>query len=402
MPAKSSKRSSTKKPLKKEPIKGSILSLEDSVKKAIKTIKTSAYKGTFVKVELEAQINRNRSVWDDSRCAEYILDNISQKARSCLVFGKFYVDGSVDSEYTFTVPLDNVYEVLEYIKAFKKLAQEAGTGMSVKGAGMHIAILTNPDGVYPEDNGFDQVYAKNFAYSMTKLIPALFFLGSSNAISRGLNYRPPKIDIDDKYAAITGHAGVFEYRVFETCYNKPEAFLDFFCVIAKSLQFFSPTKVTLPFFDTIGKLLIPDNGYHLSRFYFTANHLKALDLGLAILKPDHKTIEQLKKERNFQVTEDKIVEEDQKLERELNLEFEIVQRQFKDKLEKRKQQLSDWYDQEMAVVPELIDYSKDECIKNGIDQMIRENSSMTDRKKYIDVKKANRLSTGNRCYSVNV
>lgn len=322
-------------------IKPGTITLEKSLAKAIKLIKTCPYKGTHIKVELEGHLVRdfpNGNFGNNSYCATFIKDHVSQEALDALVFCKFYFDGSVDSEFTFTLPIDKVTLVVEFIKAFKELALAVGNGLNTTGAGMHIAILSNTAGKYPlTRRSITSPYQENFVHTMNRLLPALYFLGSANAISRNLRFRHPQVDLHSKHNAITGHKGVFEYRVFETCYDKPEAFLDFVCVIAKTLQFYSGKLVEFPFFGTIGELAMPDNAYHLGRFYFTLDHIKALDLGLAILKPDHKTIEQLKKERNFGVNLQEMTVKEQA---EMN-RWKAEHVAQKEVFEKKKQEIGD-------------------------------------------------------------
>jgi hypothetical protein len=345
--------------------------MEDSIADSIELIKNSKYKGTAIKVELEANLDRVDSdngycrtcdsdgyyycdncndgviptfdeaadtyidvdcgecggqgridceecpaessyeFSDEDTCKDYMEDRVSPEARKALVYSQFYNDGSVDSEYTFTVKLKDIKYIPEFIKAFKMLADENGNGMDVDGAGMHIAILNSKDGNYPEGNSLNDTYAKNFANSMTHLLPALYFLGSSDHRSRGLGYRKPQIGLRDKYSAITGHMGVFEYRVFETCYDRPEAIFDFIAVVAKSLQFYAAKEVQLDWFGKIGAVGFKD-GHGLDRLYYTSTHLKALKAGLKVLKPDYKTVDQLFKERNFSVTAKKIQEDRKK------------------------------------------------------------------------------------------
>jgi len=186
------------------------------------------------------------------------------------------------------------------------MAGEIGNGLDTRGAGMHIAILNDADGRYgyPSHNNLDEVCTDNFVDSMTPLLPALYFLGSATHDSRGLSYRRPRIsspwhEDGEKYCAINGGNGVFEFRVFETCYQKPEAFYDFLIVIANSLKFYSRTA-----HDTrmnLGSLGFK-RGEGLTRFYYTENHLKALDRGLKLLRPKYKTVEKLKAERGFKYT----------------------------------------------------------------------------------------------------
>ena len=334
--------------------------VEKAVQKAVQTIKRSPYGGTAIKVELEAQLDRENSseryetcdyctgdgyidcpdctdgtidderdnetecntcwgsaridceecdgrgeiesesgrYWDEDACYEYIHDYVSKGAKDALIYSKFYDDGSVDSEFTFTVDINKPYAVLEFIEAFKSLAQEIGNGMDVDGAGMHIAILNSKSGGYPGGNRLDSRRARNFKRSMTHLLPALYFLASPNHQTRGFGYRCPKIDLDDKYSAITGHQGVFEYRVFDTCYDQPKAFLDFLCVIANSMKFYSLREVKRPFFDKIGDVRLKDNR-NIPSMYDNVKLYQALKAGVEVLKPSYKTFDQLKKERGY-------------------------------------------------------------------------------------------------------
>lgn len=340
----------------------------DYIKAPIKFIKSCAYKGTHLKVELEANLNRRggfisclmcrgrgyrfcrdcsngfidggqkivcdvckgwfriacnqckqsgskvTKIMGDNECAKFIFDNVSLKARKALVFSLFYPDGSVGSEFTFTLPLEKSFYAIEFINAFKKLSDYIGGGLDTNGAGMHLAILNSKSGKYPEGNSVDGTCVNNFARAMYHFLPVLYFLGSTSFKSRGLNFRGPQISTGKSSAinyAAGGH-GCFEYRFFETCYERPEAILDDICVIAKTLKYYKSTYKRESFFGTIGKLGIRD-GLGVHRFYFTEQHLKALEAGLEYLKPDHKTFTQLKRERNFTITHERLKRGEEKL-----------------------------------------------------------------------------------------
>lgn len=245
--------------------------------------------------------------WSEDNCEDFIRKTVSDEAREALIYGNFYNDGSVDSEFTFTLPIAKAELAVEYIEAFKALADEIGNGMDTRGAGMHIAILNDPNGsygTYGSHNELDEVCTENFVSSVQPLLPALYFLGSSTHESRGLYYRRPRIsspwhENGEKYCAINGGGGCFEYRLFETCYNKPEAFYDYLIVIANTLKFYSKTPHdTRMNLGTLGFKA----GEGLTRFYYTENHLKALDKGLKLLRPKYKSLERLKSERGFKYT----------------------------------------------------------------------------------------------------
>jgi len=244
-----------------------------------------------------------------------------------LKYAEFYRDGSVDSEFTFTVDFDHIDLALEFIKAFKALSVAIGGGLDTHGAGMHIAILNSPDCHYPGGNRLKDVCTYNFVDAVSPLLPALYFLGSADFRSRGTGFRRPYISSPwhnnaHKYAAINGRDGCFEFRVFETCYQRPEAVIDFLIVIAKALKYYSPKSV-----DTrmkIGRIGWKDQGEGLARFYYTSDHLKALDGGLRLLKPEYKSMEQLKQERGFNFGVGDIKKVEQERREEWRKEYEGV------------------------------------------------------------------------------
>lgn len=307
---------------------------------ALKFIAECPYKGTAIKFELEAQLNRegddeycedcddgswfdeeaNEYVdcescggtgyyshggdWNEQACQSFILSHIPAKVQKALIFSEFYNDGSVDSEFTFTLPLAKAAYALYVVEAFNMLAEEIGHGLETYGAGMHTAILNNPEGRYGRSdwNTLDNTCTHNFQQAMYPLLPALYFLASPDHKARGLSYRGPSI-AGGKSSAIGLNNGVFEYRVFETCYQRPLAIIDNVIVIAKTLRFYKPEPT-----DTranIGQIGIKE-GSGLDRFYFSIDHIKALKHGLSFLKPDYKSVTRLEMERAFKVDEGQI------------------------------------------------------------------------------------------------
>jgi hypothetical protein len=268
-----------------------------AIKQAIDSMKKGSYKATAIKVELEADLSRDDDDYDCGTCAEFICEQVSRKTRKHTIFSKFYYDGSVDSEFTVTVDINHPECIIDYINAFNALTEEIGNGADTSGAGMHIAILNSKDGNYPQGNELKTDCNQNFKAAVTPLLPALFFMGSCDYNSRDLGYRAPRV-ARDKYSAVHAN-GCYEFRVFETCYKYPDRFYDYLVTIAKCLQFYSPKKVLPSFTGTIGTLGMPSDGDGLGRFYFTYEHVKALDKGLAIIKPSYKSIATLKKERGL-------------------------------------------------------------------------------------------------------
>jgi len=363
---------------------------EEAVSKAIKFIKNCPYKGTAIKIELEAQLGRENNTrscancngsgemicsecdatldncspcdsngfitcegcngegrssmgqrsLNEQQCQDFLLANVSSEAKNSLIFSKTYYDGSVDTEFTFTLPIDKARYAVEFIRSFKKLSKHITQTPHVYGAGMHIAILNSTDGYYPEGNRLDPRRTKNFKESMTKLLPALFFLASSDYRSRRLNYRLPRVSAN-KYSAISYLSNCFEYRVFETCYDRPEAILDFICIIANTLQYYHYRKKTHSFFGKVGKFGFIDLGQGIERFYKNETNYKALMEGVKILKPSYKTITELKRERNFKLnltkirTKEKLKEniwrgEYRRLKQSLTGEYEKIIKKYRD------------------------------------------------------------------------
>lgn len=236
----------------------------------------------------------------DDYCKTLILNRISPEAREALTFSKFYRDGSVDSEYTFTIPIEKARLLPEFLVAFKSLSEDTGK-LEVGKAGMHMALMTSGDysGGRVQGPALDPDKLTNFKTEMVKLMPALFFLGSADHRSRELGYRRPIIS-DTKYSAIHVIYGGFEYRVFQTCYDKPEMILQFVQVIAKTLKFYGTTTIKKPMFRKFDFYECQDRSKaYVSRFFQTPEAIEALDKGLEYLKPDGTTADLLKAQRYF-------------------------------------------------------------------------------------------------------
>lgn len=236
--------------------------------------------------------------YDEDYCDDYIQQAVPSEVRSRLTYGEFYEDGSVDSEFTFTVPIEHARDIVEWINAFKSLGSEIGNGIETGGAGMHISVI--PDyakGNYPVREQMPEENIVNFREQMTTLLPALYFLASPNSTSRELGYRQPRVDDDEKYSAIYTHGDTcIEYRLFETTYDNPEDIFTQIEVIAKTLQFYAdPDKKVQRIGDYFG---ISDAwGHNLKRFYDTPEKVAILRKQLVYLKPEGKTQAQLFRER---------------------------------------------------------------------------------------------------------
>lgn len=261
--------------------------------------------------------------YEESTCEEFMRNYVPREVRDRLVYGQFYDDGSVDSEFTFTVHIDHIKDVMNWIEAFKALAKECGSGdgIDVRGAGMHISVI--PDymsGEYPCDDGrLNRDGVRNFTQQVTKLLPALFFLASADHRSRATNYRHVEIT-EDKYGAISTHDdSCFEFRIFETCYEQPEAFFDYIEVIANCLRYYADPTASA---KTLGKkFCFNEHGEGVSRFFETCDQLRVLNAQIKELKPRNKTYKRLKQERGVNHTIKSLTLEDKKKAAQLRVEW---------------------------------------------------------------------------------
>ncbi len=323
----------------------------------------------------------------DDECSEFMLSHVSREAREALIFHLFYPDGSVGSEFTFTLPLNKAAYAVEFIQAFKELAEHIGAGMDTDGAGMHLAILNSSAGQYPEGNSLELTHRAHFERAMRHFLPALYFLGSTSFKSRGLNFRYPRIS-DTKFSAINYGQSIFEYRFFETCYERPEAVLDDLCVIAKTLEYYTDNPKWPAFFNKIGHLGMRD-GLGVHRFFYTEKHLKALDAGLEYIKPDHKTITQLKRERNFTVTADRLKRNDMKFDVKTEQEwrsYKLRTSREKDALQKK---LRSAYQKQVKIHGRGYVENEWGTLAAYIRNRLPKNESL---KRYVDTKKHERLT----------
>jgi hypothetical protein len=258
---------------------------------------------------------------------------VSREAKEALVYGQFYNDGSVDSEFTGTIGVENIEYVVEYIKAFEALADDIGNGMGTSNAGMHLAFLNSPDGTYPRHCTLDSTKTRNFKKSVEKLLPALYFMGTANSETRGMGYRNAQIS-DEKYSAISYGSNVLEYRLFDTCYGNAEAVLDFFIVMARTLRFYSDTYIE-PAIKFRGDLGITEGDCNIQSLYYSATHIDVLEQALREVRPTYKTIAQLKKERGFTVTKAEL----RKQEREKATEARNRYAEYKKNMQLRKKSM---------------------------------------------------------------
>lgn len=246
-----------------------------------------------------------------------------------LKYSRFYVDHSVDTECTFTLSVEEdpsvVLKLPEIVRAFTSIADIIGNGIDVRGAGMHMALLNSRGAVYPYEH-FDEQRFRNFQKSMHLLMPALYFLGSVDETSRGLHYRQPYVNSPghgSKYWAVNYAGGALEYRIFETCYQRPEAILDNIVVIANCMRHWTSeyTPHGLSRITRSTRFGV-DNSNRLDRFYRNRQHFELLFAGLEHLKPTYYTAEQLCEMRQFKITPSKLDEFMKESDTEIDRQYE--------------------------------------------------------------------------------
>jgi len=232
----------------------------------------------------------------------FVLDQIPDNLRQKIVYAKFYRDGSVDSELTFTVPIGDIEIVPLMMDAFSSI-KNITNHMDTGGAGLHIALLQT--GNYPTNIKMPSAKINNFKEQVTRLLPALFFLASADVHSRGLNFRKPRISSSEKYSAIyTKNNTVLEYRLFETCYKNPVMFFDYVQVINRTLNYYRDTSKKV---KPLNKTFRFSDGNTVHRFFQTEEALSILYRRIRTLKPKSKTMAQLRKERSFDLSRPTVV-----------------------------------------------------------------------------------------------
>lgn len=299
---------------------------EQVILEAVESLKSSEFKATAIKVELEANIDRHEDCEDVKQMIlrDLVELGLAKKAQygyvpiKPLTYLHVYNDHSVDTECTFTLLLTKPKDILllpKIIEIFRNVCEESGYCFETYNAGMHLALLNNVAGKYPaRPKPGDKTRFKNFRKSMIRLLPALYFLGSHDSTSRELRFRKPQItdgarpsggmysDDNQKYSAVAYREGAVEFRVFETCYDNPGAILDMVVVMSNAMKFWT-TEYTRNYVPRFKKVKFGvRSGHDLQRMYCTEQHIDLLNAGLNVLKPSYYTIRQLKQQRDFTVT----------------------------------------------------------------------------------------------------
>jgi hypothetical protein len=156
-------------------------------------------------------------------------------------YHKFYNDGSVDTEMTFTISINSIEYLPEIIRCFENTCFDFGD-CDTNNAGMHITLLRSVR--YPSTHQLDKDKITNFKQEVSKLLLALSVFACPDDRTRGFNYRELQVSSKEKYSAIYTHGDTcIEYRIFDTCYDKPEYIVKNLETIIKTLRYYSNKKI---------------------------------------------------------------------------------------------------------------------------------------------------------------
>lgn len=261
-------------------------------------------------------------------------------------FAKLYYDGSVDTEVTFTVRLDNeenIFHIPKVLEAFREMAEAHGQGLDVRGAGMHTALIFDRDCSYPTSSfPYTGTQTGNFRRAVTQLLPALYFLATATSRSRGIGrFRPPTVGGSGKHTAIGYNGGAMEFRIFDTCYERPAAALDNIVVLRNLMKFMSTKYISPGVGEALKKSTITfgnDNDQTLGRLYITADQIGALYAGLPKIMPEYYTIEQLKEQREFDRSLEDAAEIERQQREQAEAEFAEYEERYNWQIKAREQE----------------------------------------------------------------
>lgn len=348
----------------------------DVVVAAIDAVKAGTFHATAIKVELEAQLHRESyscDEWEDEMiCQDYILGLLEPlglaventgdgrnelynkwRPNGALKYAQFYNDGSVDSELTFTLSLENSKDILklpDIVEAWNKfmgmVVDDVEESAEIDGSGMHMAWINDPTCNYnshDRPNSKRMAQFKNFRKSMQLLLPAMYFLASADDTARGLDYRKPQVECGDedstrrarsfydrfKYSAISYRNCALEFRAFDVCYNKPEQILDNVVVMKNCLRYWR-NNFKSSGLERIAKRITfgNDSSQKLERFYCTTQHIDLLNAGLRKLKPSYISIKQAKEQRGFKTSKRTIVGAIKQLSKDAVQEYQEYEERF--------------------------------------------------------------------------
>jgi hypothetical protein len=180
-----------------------------------------------------------------------------------VVYSNAYNDGSVDTEWTFTIHVKLAERLPEMIQIFKDCLKDFCAFWDETNAGLHISISHTPN---PDNSRLEDDKLETFQKNSKNMLMGLYASATPTSYTRPWRYRRAKISNDDKYSAIYTHEKrFFEFRVFDVCYSHPERILDYIQVIASMTKFYGkrPGMKTEPYTGKMYMKSGPREDYHV-------------------------------------------------------------------------------------------------------------------------------------------
>ena len=170
-----------------------------------------------------------------------MFNHLPEQINKKIKYYKFYNDGSVDTEMTFTISINHIEHLPKFIRAFKNTCFDYGD-CDTENAGMHITLLCGYK--YPSIHQLDKDKIENFKREASKLLLALSVFASPDEQTRAFNYRELQVSSTQKHSAIFTHDDTcLEYRIFDTCYDNPKYIIRNLETIIKTLRYYSSKKI---------------------------------------------------------------------------------------------------------------------------------------------------------------
>lgn len=242
--------------------------------------KLNAYGFKYIKVELECNTKNERiAQWVASlkmemkRQNEKLFQEIKNKPSS-IVYEHAYFDGSVDTEYTFTIPVEDIDMIEHITRVFydicaHQLASRMGIRTSSnnaipKGAaddlfstliynsGIHISLLEEGNYArYEERHVLDPDGLKRVEKFVRNAYMLLYYISTPYSFTRQTTYRRAFVgnDIytrhnfspadDQKQSMIYTHGkSMFEFRIFDPVFQKEEYIRNYMSIILKVMDIY--------------------------------------------------------------------------------------------------------------------------------------------------------------------
>lgn len=180
----------------------------------------------------------NKEAWNPNTCKEAIHNKlITENIHPEFTYSKVYRDGTVDTEWTFTIPIDNAEMLPSILKVFKEALEPCTGFWEDHNAGLHIALMTSGN---MNDSSLDPARVETLKEYAKRLLFGMYACGTAKSYTRPWQYRKPQINERDKYSAINcKNNQLLEFRFFDPCYEAPNRILDYIRIMSAIVQFYA-------------------------------------------------------------------------------------------------------------------------------------------------------------------